>query len=80
MRGIIFHEFTHVLIAELTGGNIPTWLNEGLATYYTVFGHEILSPYWWKILLKEWKAAKQYFFLNKELCVTAPEKKCMSLE
>jgi tetratricopeptide (TPR) repeat protein len=31
MRGIIFHEFTHVLIAELTHGNIPTWLNEGLA-------------------------------------------------
>jgi tetratricopeptide (TPR) repeat protein len=31
MRGIIFHEFTHVVIAELTRGNIPTWLNEGLA-------------------------------------------------
>jgi tetratricopeptide (TPR) repeat protein len=31
MRGVIFHEFTHVLIAELTRGNIPTWLNEGLA-------------------------------------------------
>jgi len=31
LRGIIFHEFTHVLIAELTRGNIPTWLNEGLA-------------------------------------------------
>jgi len=31
MRGILFHEFTHVLIAELTHGNIPTWLNEGLA-------------------------------------------------
>ncbi len=31
LRGVIFHEFTHVLIAELTRGNIPTWLNEGLA-------------------------------------------------
>ena len=31
LRGILFHEFTHVLIAELTRGNIPTWLNEGLA-------------------------------------------------
>lgn len=31
MRAVIFHEFTHVLIAELTRGNIPTWLNEGLA-------------------------------------------------
>ena len=31
MRGIIFHEFTHVLVAELTHGNVPTWFNEGLA-------------------------------------------------
>jgi tetratricopeptide (TPR) repeat protein len=31
MRSILFHEFTHVLVAELTHGNIPTWLNEGLA-------------------------------------------------
>ncbi|WP_136514073.1 peptidase MA family metallohydrolase [Geomonas edaphica] len=31
LRAIIFHEFTHVLVAELTHGNIPTWLNEGLA-------------------------------------------------
>jgi len=31
MRAILFHEYTHVLIAELTGGNVPTWLNEGLA-------------------------------------------------
>ena len=31
LRGILFHEFTHVLIAEITHGNIPTWLNEGLA-------------------------------------------------
>ena len=31
LRSIIFHEFTHVLVAELTHGNVPTWLNEGLA-------------------------------------------------
>lgn len=31
LRSILFHEFTHVLVAELTHGNIPTWLNEGLA-------------------------------------------------
>ena len=40
MRGVIFHEFTHVLIAELTRGNIPTWLNEGLAE---VEGHKEFS-------------------------------------
>jgi len=31
LRAVIFHEFTHVLIAELTHGNVPTWFNEGLA-------------------------------------------------
>lgn len=31
MRAVIFHEFTHVVIAEITRNNIPTWLNEGLA-------------------------------------------------
>ncbi|MBJ6749284.1 peptidase MA family metallohydrolase [Geomonas anaerohicana] len=31
LRAIIFHEFTHVLVAELTRGNVPTWFNEGLA-------------------------------------------------
>jgi len=33
LRGVLFHEFTHVLVAEITGGNAPTWLNEGLAQY-----------------------------------------------
>jgi tetratricopeptide (TPR) repeat protein len=31
LRAVVFHEFTHVVIAQMTGGNIPTWLNEGLA-------------------------------------------------
>jgi tetratricopeptide (TPR) repeat protein len=31
LRAVIFHEYTHVLIAQMTHGNIPTWLNEGLA-------------------------------------------------
>jgi len=31
LKGVIFHEFTHVLVAALTRGNVPTWLNEGLA-------------------------------------------------
>ncbi|GFO65155.1 peptidase MA family metallohydrolase [Geomonas paludis] len=31
LRAIIFHEFTHVVVAELTRGNVPTWFNEGLA-------------------------------------------------
>lgn len=31
MRAILFHEYTHVLVASMTGGNVPTWFNEGLA-------------------------------------------------
>ncbi|HJV64982.1 MAG TPA: peptidase MA family metallohydrolase [Geomonas sp.] len=31
LRAIIFHEYTHVVIGEITHGNVPTWLNEGLA-------------------------------------------------
>jgi tetratricopeptide (TPR) repeat protein len=31
LRGVLFHEYTHVVVGELTKGNCPTWLNEGLA-------------------------------------------------
>ncbi|HJV36532.1 peptidase MA family metallohydrolase [Geomonas sp.] len=31
LRSAIRHEYTHVVIGEITHGNIPTWLNEGLA-------------------------------------------------
>jgi len=30
---ILRHEYTHVLVGELTGGNVPFWFNEGLAQY-----------------------------------------------
>jgi hypothetical protein len=33
---IIFHEYTHLLI-DATSGNVPTWVNEGLAEYYSTF-------------------------------------------
>jgi tetratricopeptide (TPR) repeat protein len=31
LKGVLFHEYTHVIVNELTHGNCPTWLNEGLA-------------------------------------------------
>lgn len=33
VRQILFHEYTHAVIQELTEGRCPLWLNEGLAEY-----------------------------------------------
>jgi tetratricopeptide (TPR) repeat protein len=31
LRGVLLHEYTHVVVGELAKGNCPAWLNEGLA-------------------------------------------------
>ena len=31
LRAVLFHEYTHVVVRELSKGRCPTWLNEGLA-------------------------------------------------
>lgn len=34
VRGVLFHEYAHVVIFELTRGNCPLWLNEGIAEMF----------------------------------------------
>ncbi len=33
VKQILFHEYTHAIVFDLTAGKCPTWLNEGLAEY-----------------------------------------------
>jgi tetratricopeptide (TPR) repeat protein len=33
VKNILFHEYTHALVHDLTNGECPKWLNEGLAEY-----------------------------------------------
>lgn len=42
LNGPIVHEFTHLLVDEITNGNYPMWLTEGLALYteYEITGFE----------------------------------------
>lgn len=34
LKRVLFHEFTHAVIRQITPDEIPTWLNEGLAMYF----------------------------------------------
>jgi len=34
MRAILFHEYAHVVVFDLTHGNCPVWLNEGIAEIF----------------------------------------------
>ena len=45
-EGPIVHEFAHLIIDDITKGNYPMWLTEGLALYteYRLTGFEIREP------------------------------------
>ncbi|HIJ97038.1 MAG TPA: tetratricopeptide repeat protein [Desulfuromonadales bacterium] len=34
LRGVLYHEYAHVIVFELTRGNCPLWLNEGIAEMF----------------------------------------------
>jgi hypothetical protein len=34
MRAVLYHEYAHVVIFELTRGNCPLWMNEGIAEMF----------------------------------------------
>jgi len=39
LRGVLFHEYAHVVVFELTRGNCPLWLNEGIAEMFGRMQH-----------------------------------------
>jgi tetratricopeptide (TPR) repeat protein len=34
LKKLIYHEYTHALVHQLSKGKVPTWLNEGLAMFF----------------------------------------------
>jgi hypothetical protein len=43
LKGVLYHEYTHVVVQEITNGTCPTWLNEGLAELQgrKIFNHPL---------------------------------------
>jgi len=41
LQAVLYHEYAHVVVRELTHGNCPLWLNEGIAE---MFGRKQFSP------------------------------------
>jgi tetratricopeptide (TPR) repeat protein len=69
LRGVLTHEYTHVVVGELAKGNCPTWLNEGLSE---VEGRKEYNP----AMPEHASAAKTGSLFS----FTAPEKSFSSLD
>jgi len=50
LKEVLRHEYTHVLVRDLTGGKCPLWLNEGLAQYEQYKGSSKELEHFYKIL------------------------------
>lgn len=44
MRGVLFHEYAHVVVFEMSRGNCPLWLNEGIAEMFGRMQHNLPMP------------------------------------
>ncbi len=75
LKGVLFHEYTHVVVQEITHGNCPTWLNEGLAEIEgrKLFNHPMSD------LGKAAKSGNYLSFDNLEKGFTALDNKNASL-
>jgi tetratricopeptide (TPR) repeat protein len=60
LKQIIWHEYTHAVIRDITAGNCPIWLNEGLADY-----HGYLFAKFDPALLRETYLAGKLFSLKQ---------------
>lgn len=77
----LVHEITHMVVDEMTRGNVPVWLTEGIATYmeYRIMGYDwtagidVKEPYSIEQLTKnfdkldEYQAYRQSFLIVKDM-------------
>lgn len=50
LNRVLYHEYTHAVVYALTGGRVPTWLNEGLALNLEKRDPASLSSFWSPLL------------------------------
>lgn len=44
MRGVLYHEYAHAVVFDITRGNCPLWLNEGIAEMFGRMQHNRPLP------------------------------------